>query len=171
MANTESITPTLLYYIDYAARVREHFETFYCPFYVSARDIPPCECGSRGVWHCFPFASVPILDAAERAVAYTACLRERALHGTVRFLSTGPAIKAIPFSFVLAVLQTMLDDPNHPTYHHTGQIRGYCSRNGYAIEPYNCRFGRGYRVHYPSAKASPGRHKVEYYINTKEAQS
>ena len=33
------------------------------------------------------------------------------------------------------------------------------------------RFGRGYRVHYPSAKASPGRHQVEYYIYTKEAQS
>ena len=65
----------------------------------------------------------------------------------------------------------MFNDPNRPTYHHTGQISGYCPRNGYRIEPYDGRFGRGYRVHYPSAKASPGRHQVEYYIYTKETQS
>lgn len=170
MTNTESITPTLLHYIDYAARVQNHFKTFYCPFYVSGAGIPPCEFGLRDVWHCFPFVSARILHPAERAIAYTARLRERALQGTVRFLSTGPSNETIPFSFVHAVLQILLADPNRPTYHHTGQIKGYCRRNGYSIEPYNGRFGRGYRIHYPSAKASPGRHPVEYYINTKEAQ-
>lgn len=168
MATTESITPTLLYYIDYAARVQDHFKTFYCPFYVSVQDIPPCECDLRAVGYYFRFASGRIWHPAERAIAYTARLRERALQGSVRFLSTGPSNATIPFSFVHAVLQTMLADPNHPTYHHTGQIKGYCRRNGYAIETYNGRFGCGYRVHYPSAKASPGRHQVEYYINTKE---
>ena len=171
MANTESTQTTLLQYIDYAARVQNHFAMFRVPFCVSARHIPPCECSPRGVWHYFPFASVPVLNAAEHAVAYATRLRARSRLGYIIFPDTEPQPVSIPFSFVHAVLQTMLDDPNHPAYHHTGQIRGYCRRNGYAIEPYNGRFGRGYRVHYPSAKASPGRHQVEYYINTKEVQS
>lgn len=171
MANTESIKSTLLLYIDYAARVQNHFTMFPAPFCVSARHIPPCECHPCGVWHCFPFASVPVLNAAQYAVAYTSRLREYALFGDFMLIPLEAPTKSIPFSFVHAVLQTLLDDPNHPTYHHTGQITGYCRRNGYTIEPYNGRFGCGYRMHYPSAKASPGRHKVEYYINTKEVQS
>lgn len=170
MANTESITPTLLYYIDYAARVQNHFKMFHCSFRVSTRDIPSCRCSQRGVRHCFPFVSVGILSAAERAIAYTARLYEYALDGDFMLPPTKGPTGPIPFSFVHAVLQTLLYDPNRPSYHHTGQITGYCHRNGYAIEPYNGRFGRGYRVHYPSAKASPGRHRVEYYINTKEEQ-
>lgn len=168
MANTESIVPTLLYYIDYAARVRNHFKMFSCPFRVSTRDIPSCRYIQDGVRHYFPFVSVGILSAAERAIAYTARLYERALDGDFMLLPMVVPTEAIPFSFVHAVLQILLADPNRPTYHHTGQISGYCRRNGYVIEPYNGRFGRGYRIHYPSAKASPGRHQVEYYINTKE---
>lgn len=171
MANTESITPTLLHYIDYAARVQNHFKMFYSTFYVSPRGIPSCEYSPRGVRYFFPFASAVILRAAERAIAYTARLREYALDGGFKLYPMEAPTEPIPFSFVHAVLQTMLDDPNRPTYHHTGQIKGYCRRNGYTIELYNGRFGRGYRVHYPSAKASPGRHQVEYYINTKETQS
>ena len=171
MANTESITPTLLYYIDYAARVQNHFKMFSCAFPVSIRDIPSCRCSQRGVGHFFPLASVGILRAAERAITYTARLYEHALDGAFMLPPTGAPTSTIPFSFVHAVLQTMLNDPNRPSYHHTGQIKGYCRRNGYTIEPYNGRFGRGYRVHYPSAEASPGRHQVEYYINTKEVQS
>lgn len=171
MANTESIKFTLLRYIDYAARVQNHFIMFPAPFRVSARHIPPCECRPCDVWHYFPFASVPVLNAAERAIAYTARLREYELLGDFMLLPMEAPPESIPFSFVHAVLQTMLCDINRPTYHHTGQIKGYCRRNGYAIELYDGRFGRGYRVHYPSAKASPGRHKVEYYIYTKETQS
>lgn len=170
MANKESITPTLLYYIDYAARVQNHFKMFPCRFHVSARDIPSCRCTLRDTWHCFPFASGRILHPAERAIAYTARLYEHALDGDFTLLPMEAPTETIPLSFVHAVLQTLLDDPNRPTYHHTGQIKGYCRRNGYTIEPYDGRFGRGYRVHYPSAKASPGRHQVEYYINTKEVQ-
>ena len=170
MANTESITPTLLYYIDYAARVQNHFKMFPFSFRVSTRDIPSCRCSPRGVWQSFPFASVVILNAAERAITYTARLYERALDGDFMLLSMEAPTGTIPFSFVHAVLQTLSDDPNRPSYHHTGQISGYCRRNGHTIEPYNGRFGRGYRIHYPSAKASPGRHQVEYYINTKEVQ-
>ena len=168
MANTELIKPTLLQYIVYAACTQDHFAMFYTPFRVPPGHIPPCECGPHEVRRCFPFASPVVLNAAEHAVAYTARLREHALFGDFMLIPTEAPPESIPFSFVLAVLQTMLDDPNRPTYHHTSQIKGYCRRNGYTIEPYNGRFGRGYRVHYPSAKASPGRHQVEYYINTKE---
>lgn len=171
MTNTESTQTTLLHYIDYAARVQNHFTMFRYPFCVSAKHIPSCESSPRGVWHYFPFASVPVLNAAEHAVAYTARLRECALFGDFMLLPMDAPPEFIPFSFVHAVLQTLLKDPNRPLYDHSGQIRGYCRRNGYAIEPYNGRFGRGYRLHYPSAKASPGRHQVEYYINTEEAQS
>ena len=166
--NTESITPTLLHYIDYAASIQNHFKMFDCPFHVSTRAIPSCRISPRGVWHSFPFASVVILNAAERAIVYTARLREYALDGDITLLPMETPSETIPFSFVHAVLKTMLDDPNHPTYHHTGQISGYCRRNGYHIDPYDGRFGRGYRVHYPSAPGSPGRHQVEYYIYTKE---
>ena len=169
MTNTGPIQRTLLQYIDYAARVQNHFKMFSCPLNVSSWDIPPCECGPRGVWHYFTFASVPVLNAAEHAVAYAASLLEHAWLGRIIYPPTETPPESIPFSFVHTILQTMLDDPNRPAYHHTAQIKGYCRRNGYVIEPYNGRFGRGYRVHYPSAKASPGRHKVEYYINTKEA--
>lgn len=168
MANTESITPTLLYYIDYAARVQNHFKMFHFPFRVSTRDIPSCRFNPRGIWHCFPFVSSRIFYPAERAITYTARLYEHALDGDFMLLPDLAPTEDIPLSFVHAVLKTLLDDPNRPFYHHTGQIKGYCRRNGYTIEPYNGRFGRGYRVHYPSAKASPGRHQVEYYINTKE---
>ena len=171
MANTESITPTLLYYIDYAARVQNHFKMFSCSFPVSVRDIPSCRFNPRGIWLCFPFVSSRIFYPAERAIAYTARLYEHALDGDFMLLPALAPTETIPFSFVHAVLQTMLNDPNRPFYHHTGQIKGYCRRNGYTIESYNGRFGRGYRVHYPSAEASPGRHQVEYYINTKEVQS
>lgn len=171
MANTESITPTLLYYIDYAARVQNHFKMFSCSFRVSTRDIPSCRCRLRDIWHCFPFASTVVFKAAERAIAYTAHLYEHALDGDFMLLPMEAPTSSTPLSFIHAVLKTMMDDPNRPFYHHTGQIKGYCRRNGYAIEPYNGRFGRGYRVHYPSAKESPGRHQVEYYINTKETQS
>ena len=171
MANTESTQTTLLQYIDYAARVQNHFTIFPIPFRVAPVHIPPYECGPQDVRHCFPFASAAVLNAAEHAVAYAVSLLEHAWLGYIIYPPTEAPTESIPFSFVHAVLQTMLDDPNRPTYHHTGQIRGYCRRNGYTIEPYNGRFGRGYRVHYPSAKASPGRHRVEYYINTKETQS
>lgn len=171
MKNTESTKQTLLQYIVYAACTQAHFAMFHTPFRVPPGHIPPCECGPHDVWHCFPFASDVVLNAAEHAVAYAASLREHAWHGYIIYPPTEAPTETIPFSFVHAVLQTMLDDPNRPTYHHTGQIKGYCRRNGYTIEPYNGRFGRGYRVHYPSAKASPGRHQVEYYINTKETQS
>jgi len=171
MTNTESTQTTLLQCIDYAARVQNHFKMFCIPFCVSSQHIPPYECHPFTVWRCFSCASVPILNAAEHAIAYTVRLRAHARVGRIIFPDTDAPPESIPFSFVYDVLQTLLDDPNCPTYHHTGQIRGYCRRNGYAIEPYNGRFGRGYRVHYPSAKASPGRHEVEYYINTKETQS
>lgn len=171
MTNTEPIRQTLLQYIVYAACAHNHFKMFSSSFCVSARHIPPCECRPCDVWHYFPFASAPVLNAAQHAVAFTSHLREYALFGDFMLLPMETIPESIPFSFVHAVLQTLLDDPNRPTYHHTGQINGYCRRNGYAIEPYNGRFGRGYRVHYPSAKASPGRHQVEYYINTKETQS
>ena len=160
MASTESIVPTLLYYIDYAARVQDHFKMFHFPFRVSTRDIPSCRFNLRVIWHCFPLVSGRILHPAERAITYTARLYEHALDGDFMLLPALAPTEAIPFSFVHAVLQTLLADPNRPTYHHTGQIKGYCRRNGYTIEPYNGRFGRGYRVHYPSAKASPGRHLV-----------
>ena len=168
MANTESIVPTLLHYIDYAARAQNHFKMFSCPINVSSWNIPPCECDPRLVWDSFPFASPAILNPAERAIVYTVCLREYARFCAILYPSIESEIETIPPSFVHAVLQILLADPNRPTYHHTGQIKGYCRRNGYRIEPYNGRFGRGYRVHYPSAKASPGRHQVEYYIITKE---
>lgn len=171
MANTESIKQTLLQYIDYAACVQNRFKMFPVPFRVVPRHVPLDDCDPHDVWHCFQFASVPVLNAAEHAVAYASRLREYVLFGYIIYPPTEAPPESIPFSFVHAVLQTLLGDPNRPAYHHTGQISGYCRRNGYAIEPYNGRFGRGYRVHYPSAKASPGRHKVEYYINTKEAQS
>lgn len=171
MTNTESTQRTLLQYIVYAACAQSHFKMFSSPFCVSARHIPPCECGPHEVRRFFPFASDHVLNAAQYAVVYTSCLREYALAGDFMLFPVGAPPESIPFSFVHTILQAMLDDPNHPVYHHTGQIRGYCRRNGYAIESYNGRFGRGYRVHYPSAKASPGRHEVEYYINTKEAQS
>ena len=171
MANTESITPTLLYYINYAALVQNHFKMFHCSFLVSTRDIPSCRSSLRDVWHCFPFVSGRILHPAERAIAYTARLYEHALDGNFELLPMEAPTSTIPLSFVHDVLQILLDDPNRPNYHHTGQIKGYCRRNGYSIEPYNGRFGRGYRIHYPSAKASPGRHLVEYYINTKEVQA
>lgn len=171
MASTESIVPTLLQHIDYAARVQNHFKTFSCPLNVLSFNVPPCECDPRCVWDSFPFASPAILNAAERALVYAVCLREYAMLCPILYHPIESEIETTPFSFVHAVLQTLLDDPNRPTYHHTGQISGYCRRNGYAIEPYNGRFGRGYRVHYPSEKVSPGRHKVEYYINTVEVQS
>ena len=166
MATTESITPTLLYYIEYAARVQDHFKMFSCPLNVSSWNIPPCECDPRCVWDSLHFASPAILNAAERAVVHTICLREYAMVCSILFDPIESEIETIPFSFVHAVLQILLADPNRPAYHHTGQIKGYCRRNGYAIEAYNGRFGRGYRVHYPSAS----RHQVEYYINTKEVQ-
>lgn len=171
MTNPESTKATLLRYINYAALAQNHFKMFSCPLNVSSWNIPPCECGPQDVRHCFSFASAAVLNAAERAVTHTTRLREYAQRWSIIYIPIETLIETIPFSFVHAVLQTMLDDPNRPTYHHTGQIRGYCRRNGYAIEPYNGRFGRGYRVHYPSAKESPGRHQVEYYINTKEVQS
>lgn len=171
MANTESIKQTLLRNIACAAFTQYHLTTFSAPFRIAPGYLPPCGCSPRDVWHCFPFASDVVLNAAEHAVAYTASLREHARVGYIIYPRTDDATETIPFTFVYTVLRTLLDDPNRPAYHHTGQIRGYCRRNGYAIEPYNGRFGRGYRVHYPSAKASPGRHHVEYYINTKEAQS
>lgn len=171
MMNTESIRPTLLQNIVCAARTQDYFTMFSTPFRLTPRHIPPCGCNPHDVRRCFPFASDVVLNAAEHAVAYAASLREQAWVGRIMYPPTGAPPESIPFSFVHAVLQTLLDDPNRPTYHHTGQIKGYCRRNGYTIEPYNGRFGRGYRVHYPSAKASPGRHQVEYYINTKETQS
>lgn len=171
MTNIKSNQTTLLRYIDYAARAQNYFTTFSTPIHLAPGDIPPCKCGPRGVWHYFTFASVPVLNAAEHAVAYAASLREHARLGRIIYPPTEAPTESIPFSFVHAVLQTLLNDPNRPLYDHTGQITGYCRRNGYAIEPYNGRFGRGYRVHYPSAKASPGRHQVEYYIYTKETQS
>ena len=171
MTNIESIRPTLLQYINYAARAQNHFKMFSCPLNISSWNIPSCECGAMDVRHCFPFASAVVLNAAEHAIAYTARLREYALFGDLMLLPLEAPTATIPFLFVHAVLRTMLSNPNRPTYHHTGQITGYCRRNGYTIEPYSGRFGRGYRVHYPSAKASTGRHQVEYYIYTQETQS
>ena len=171
MTNLEPTQITLLQHIDYAARVQNHFIMFPIPVCVSGWHFPSRDCSRYDVWRCFHFASTLVLKAAEHAVAYTNRLMEHSRFGNIIYPPTEAPPESIPFSFVLAVLLTMLDDPNRPVYHHTGQIGGYCRRNGYAIEPYNGRFGRGYRVHYPSAKASPGRHQVEYYINTKETQS
>lgn len=49
------------------------------------------------------------------------------------------------------------------TYHHTSYARGYHTVKEDTIEPYNGRFGKGYKVHY-HANNTTQFHLVSYYI-------
>lgn len=167
---SELIRPAAMSRLSLAARIAEHFEAYPAvPYTVEPRECPALQIYTRELNDTFPNISLPMWCAFRDALRFIAALSEPLAHGPV-VLSSAPKSR-IPWFFVYKVLATLINDAHVPQFHHSAQTRGYCPRGRFYIETYKGRFGAGYIVHFPSEKHAPGRHCIDYYINTKETQS